>query len=47
MSTPDVLHARASDPGDIVLVAWDGFGVGSRYAATHREQCRHSCSSSR
>ena len=28
----------AVDAGDIVLVAWDGFGVGSRYAATHPER---------
>ena len=28
----------ASGARDIVLVAWDGFGVGSRYAAMHPEQ---------
>ncbi len=28
----------ASGAGDIVLVAWDGFGVGSRYAAMHPER---------
>ncbi len=28
----------ASGASDIVLVAWDGFGVGSRYAATHPER---------
>ena len=28
----------ASGARDIVLVAWDGFGVGSRYAAMHPER---------
>ena len=28
----------ASESRDIVLVAWDGFGVGSRYAAMHPER---------
>jgi class 3 adenylate cyclase len=28
----------ASGAGEIVLVAWDGFGVGSRYAAMHPER---------
>jgi class 3 adenylate cyclase len=28
----------ASDARDIVLIAWDGFGVGSRYAAMHPER---------
>jgi class 3 adenylate cyclase len=28
----------ASESRDIVLVAWDGFGVGSRYAALHPER---------
>jgi class 3 adenylate cyclase len=28
----------ASGTGEIVLVAWDGFGVGSRYAAIHPER---------
>ena len=27
-----------SERGDVVLVAWDGFGVATRYAATERER---------
>ena len=28
----------ASDAHDVALVTWDGFGIGSRYAATHPER---------